>query len=131
MRQDIGFTDRHSRVRGNPVFSRENGNPENEDFRWRGNKDLDSCFRRNDECHSRNRTKLLAIAIFDSSKLIDASFRRIPRSARDGMQFLQILLDGGLDASLAGVMDHDELYYGHRPKLLPKFLTFFRCPLSK
>ena len=29
MRQDIGFTDRHSRVRGNPVFSRENGNPEN------------------------------------------------------------------------------------------------------
>jgi hypothetical protein len=29
MRQKIGFVDRHSRVRGNPVFSRENGNPEN------------------------------------------------------------------------------------------------------
>jgi hypothetical protein len=28
MRQDIGFIDRHSRERGNPVFSRENGSPE-------------------------------------------------------------------------------------------------------
>jgi hypothetical protein len=27
MRQYIGFIDRHSRVRGNPVFSRVNGNP--------------------------------------------------------------------------------------------------------
>jgi hypothetical protein len=28
IRQDMGFIDRHSRVCGNPVFSRENGNPE-------------------------------------------------------------------------------------------------------
>jgi len=49
MKQEAGFTDCHSRVRGNPVFSREHGNPENGvDSRLRGNKDLDSCFRRND-----------------------------------------------------------------------------------
>jgi hypothetical protein len=49
MEQESEFTGRHSRVRGNPVFSREHGNPESHiDSRLRGNKVLDSCLRSND-----------------------------------------------------------------------------------
>ena len=49
MRQDIGFTCRHSRVRGNPVFSRENGNPENQIPACAGIKNWIPAVRRNDE----------------------------------------------------------------------------------
>jgi hypothetical protein len=63
MRQDIGFIRCHSRVRGNPVFSRENGKPENFIPACAGIKTWIPASAGMTRRQSRNRTKLLAIAI--------------------------------------------------------------------